>query len=103
MSPSYHVRGVHRVREWCGDLAGRVRRRLKELVLYIAERTVEDPDFGRTKVAEMLFCSDVEAYRLFGEPITGARYEKWKRVPFPVHLRAAGRLLVLTAAMGISP
>jgi Protein of unknown function (DUF4065) len=68
-------------------------KRFEELILYVAERTAEDPDFGSTKLAKTLFYSDFEAYRLLGEPITGARYENWKYGPYPPGLStAAGRL-----------
>jgi hypothetical protein len=59
------------------------RRRFEELVLYIAERTKDDPDFGTTKLAKTLFYSDMEAYRRLGEPITTATYYKWDHGPYP--------------------
>jgi hypothetical protein len=59
------------------------RRRFEELVLYIAERTKDDPDFGTTKLAKTLFYSDMEAYRRLGEPITAATYYKWDHGPYP--------------------
>jgi uncharacterized phage-associated protein len=69
------------------------RQRFQELVLYISERTVDDPDFGRTKLAKALFYSDQEAYRELGEPITAAPYLAWEHGPFPRPLASAERLL----------
>jgi hypothetical protein len=68
-------------------------KRFEELVLYIASRTTDDLEFGRTKLAKALFYSDVESFRQLGVPITGARYVNWKHGPFPKRLRAATRLL----------
>lgn len=57
--------------------------KLRELVLYIAQRTADDPDFGRTKMAKVLFYSDFEAYRERGEPITGVAYQRREHGPYP--------------------
>lgn len=57
--------------------------RFEELVLYIAWETREDPDFGRTKLAKVLFYSDFTAYLDEGKAFTGARYEAWPNGPFP--------------------
>jgi hypothetical protein len=68
-------------------------KRFEELVLYIAERTADDPSFGTTKLAKVLFYSDVEAYRDLGASITGAEYKKWELGPYPPKLKSARRLL----------
>ncbi len=60
--------------------------KFNELVLYILNRTKDDPNFGRTKVAKVLFYSDFEAYAEYGEPITGAVYERQPHGPFPRQL-----------------
>jgi hypothetical protein len=36
--------------------------RFRELVLYIAHKTKDDPTFGRTKLAKVLFSRDFVAY-----------------------------------------
>jgi len=64
-------------------------KRFDELVLYIAERTKDDKKFGSTKLAKVLFFSDLEAFRDLGTPITGAEYQKWKYGPFPPQLKPA--------------
>lgn len=68
-------------------------KRFEELVLYIAERTQSDADFGRTKLAKVLFYSDFDAHRVLGEPITGAQYQNWEHGPYPPRLESAQRLL----------
>jgi len=50
--------------------------KLRELIVYLANRSSDDPRFGRTKLAKLLFYCDFGAYSEFGEPITGARYRK---------------------------
>lgn len=48
----------------------------KDLILYISARLEDDPAFGETKLNKALFFSDFEAFRLLGEPITGAEYQR---------------------------
>jgi hypothetical protein len=74
-----------------GDVSARGfdRRKFEELVLYIAERTADDPAFGRTKLAKALFYADFEAFRLYGESITGAPYQAWQYGPYPPALESA--------------
>lgn len=66
-----------------------VQERFEELVLYIAWQTRGDPSFGRTKLAKVLFYSDLAAYAEEGQPLTGARYEHWQFGPFPPQLYEA--------------
>jgi hypothetical protein len=70
--------------------------RLEEVVLYISERTADDPRFGAVKLAKTLYYSDVEAYRDLGEAITGAEYRNWERGPYPPRLGTAKRFLQRT-------
>src|SRR4051794_40938620 len=60
--------------------------KLRELILYIASRMEQDDHAGqgRIKLAKLLWLSDFEAYRRFGESITGARYVADKLGPAPV-------------------
>jgi len=50
--------------------------KLRELIVYLAKRSSDDPRFGRVKLAKLLFFCDFGAYAEFGEPITGACYRK---------------------------
>jgi len=68
-------------------------KRFDELVLYVAERTEDDENFGTTKLAKVLFYSDLEAYRELGAPITGAEYQKWEHGPYPPKLKSAKAML----------
>jgi hypothetical protein len=68
-------------------------KRFDELVLYIAERTQDDKNFGSTKLAKVLFFSDFEAFRDLGAPITGAEYQKWAYGPYPPQLKPARKAL----------
>lgn len=61
-------------------------KKLRELILYIASRMEQDDHAGqgRIKLAKLLWLSDFEAYRRFGESITGARYVADELGPAPV-------------------
>ena len=60
--------------------------RFKELIVYIVERAELDPSFGAVKLNKILYYSDFDAYRLLGEPITGATYRKLQAGPAPKEL-----------------
>jgi hypothetical protein len=55
--------------------------KFKNLVLYIAKASREDPKFGATKLNKILYFSDFEAYGLWGNSITGATYIRLDRGP----------------------
>jgi hypothetical protein len=57
--------------------------RLRELILYIAEKCTSDIYFGATKLNKILWHSDAASYAYYGEPITGAAYFKLERGPAP--------------------
>jgi hypothetical protein len=59
--------------------------RLQELMLYIAKKCSSHSKFGGTKHNKILWFADFNAYRLFGKPITGARY--WRQDYGPVASR----------------
>lgn len=58
-------------------------RKFKELVLYVADKCSDDPEFGATKFNKILFYADFLAYGLFKEPISGATYFKLPQGPGP--------------------
>ncbi len=60
--------------------------KLKELVLYVAYKSLDDPSFGATKLNKILFFSDFLAYGQLGKPITGATYQKLDQGPAPREL-----------------
>ncbi|HXX79917.1 MAG TPA: Panacea domain-containing protein, partial [Thermodesulfovibrionales bacterium] len=49
-------------------------RKLKELILYIADKCKDDPSFGATKLNKILFLADMNYYALHGKSITGSTY-----------------------------
>lgn len=60
--------------------------KFKELLLYIADKSVEDRNFGATKLNKILFFSDFVAYGKYGRSITGARYQRLDQGPAPKEL-----------------
>lgn len=65
--------------------------KFKELMLYVAERSVEDPMFGATKLNKILFFSDFLCFGLAGHSITGASYQRLRNGPSPIQLPAMAR------------
>ena len=57
-----------------------------ELIVYVAERCADDPSFGAVKLNKILYYSDFDAYRVLGEPISGATYRKLSEGPAPKEL-----------------
>lgn len=55
--------------------------KLKELVVYIANKSKDDPAFGKTKLLKLLAYADFAAYRRLGHSITGATYIKLEHGP----------------------
>ena len=62
-------------------------KRLRELIVYIADKCQDDPKFGATKLNKILFYADHLAFARYGQPITGAKYQRLERGPAPVRLR----------------
>jgi hypothetical protein len=61
-------------------------RKLQELMLYVADRSVDDPDFGATKLNKILAACDFEAYAVLGHALTGVPYQKLEHGPAPRRL-----------------
>ena len=60
--------------------------KLAELVLYVAERLLDDPKGGATKINKVLFSAEFAHMRLHGVPITGVEYQKLRQGPAPRRL-----------------
>jgi Protein of unknown function (DUF4065) len=62
------------------------RKKLEELILYLAKRMEEDQHVGRgrIKLAKLLWRSDFGAFWKLGEPITETRYQADRFGPSPV-------------------
>lgn len=73
--------------------------KFKELILFVCRRSEGDGPFGAIKLNKLLFFSDFMAYRKFGQPITGHRYQKLKKGPAPrALLPIQGQLIASHAA-----
>jgi len=57
--------------------------RLKELSLYIAEKSKDDPSFGAIKLNKILFATDFYFYGFTGRAITEAKYVHRNNGPVP--------------------
>jgi uncharacterized phage-associated protein len=57
--------------------------KFKELVIFIASRSENDPRFGAIKLNKLLFYCDFVAYQRLGRPITGQEYFALKQGPAP--------------------
>jgi hypothetical protein len=68
--------------------------RFKDLVLYVAAQCRDDPTYDNVKLNTMLYYADFAAYRAFGEPISGATYEKYSAGPAAKQLAEVGRELI---------
>ncbi len=60
--------------------------KFKELIIYIAQKCVDDPTFGAIKLNKILYFSDFYAYADTGIPITGANYFRLPQGPAPRQL-----------------
>lgn len=68
--------------------------KFRELVLYVAAKSIDDPTFGQTKLEKLLFYADFRAYATLAGPISGSVYERWTHGPFPPQLYAVEQELV---------
>ncbi len=57
--------------------------KLRELILYIAQKSKADPRCGAVKLNKLLYYADFSAYRLLGRAITGAEYQHLQEGPAP--------------------
>jgi hypothetical protein len=67
---------------------------LTELVLLASGELAADPTYGATKLNKALFLADMLHYRRYGEPVTGATYERLPRAPAPRGILAARQALL---------
>ena len=67
------------------DLDGEAR--LRELILYIANKCLTDPTFSKTKLNKILYFADFIAFAKYHKPITGVAYQRlqYGPVPEPMH------------------
>lgn len=60
--------------------------KLRELILYIADKCEQDTYFGATKLNKVLFFADFLAFKQLGHSITGAEYIALEHGPVPRRL-----------------
>jgi uncharacterized phage-associated protein len=63
-------------------------KKLNELVLYISEKSKDDPSFGAIKLNKILFASDFYFFGSEGRSITGAKYVHQSKGPVPHRMPA---------------
>jgi len=63
--------------------------KFKELILYVAQESEYDPNFGATKLNKILFFCDFLFYRAHGRSISDQRYFKLPHGPAPRALKPA--------------
>lgn len=70
------------------------RRKFRNLMLYLAYLSSEDPYFGAVKLNKMLYYCDFIAFSRLGKPITGATYQKLPEGPAPRQLLDERNVLI---------
>jgi len=75
--------------------------RFRELIVYISEKSRNDPYFGAVKLNKILYYSDFRAFELFGIPLTGVRYFRLPKGPAPKALIPIQNELVSEGAIRI--
>lgn len=61
--------------------------KLRELIVFIASRSQNDPHFGSTKLNKLLFFADFLAYGKLGEAITNHQYMRLPNGPAPRRMK----------------
>lgn len=61
------------------------REKLIEAVIYLSERSADDPNLGVIKLVHLLYYADCAAYLQHGAPITGVTYLHFPHGPYPEH------------------
>ncbi len=78
-------------------------RKLAELILYISQKSADDPNFGQTKLNKILFFADFAAYGRWKETITGADYQHLQQGPAVYRMLPVQRELRGEEALAIQP
>lgn len=61
--------------------------KLRELILYVADKCEEDQKFSAVKLNKILFYADFLSFAKYGEPVTGVQYKKYPQGPVPTILK----------------
>lgn len=69
-------------------------RKLRDLILYIAHKSEDDPRLGAVKLNKLLYYADFNAFRELGTSITGATYQHLEEGPAPRELLPVRRSMI---------
>lgn len=69
--------------------------RLKQLILYIAERCAAAPYFGSVKLNKILWKADFDSFAERGVPVTGRAYQRLELGPAPKEMKPLHREMVM--------
>lgn len=75
--------------------------KMRELILYISEKSADDPPFGATKLNKILFYSDFCAYQRRRSAITGDAYFKLPQGPAPRRMKPLLRTMIADGDLSI--
>ena len=78
-------------------------KRWGELMLYVAKKSQFDPNFGGTKLNQILFYADFVSYGRSGKTITGAEYIKQEFGPTPKRLLPVRKQLETRKEAAVQP
>jgi|SRR5947209_3992354 len=67
------------------DLAGG-QNRLREMILYVSQRSQNAPRWGKTKLNKTLWRADFRSFLERGTPVTGRAYQRLPQGPAPVEM-----------------
>lgn len=73
-----------------------------ELLIHIAERSVNDSSFGKTKLNKILYYIDFNAFGYLGRSVTGATYQHRPYGPVPREISLARSRVLRTGAARLS-
>lgn len=77
--------------------------KFEQLLLHIAERSVDDPAFGKTKLNKILYYIDFNAFGLLGHSITGATYQHRPYGPVPKEISTVRAALIAQSRAYLQP
>ena len=77
--------------------------KFKELILYIADKCSDDPDYGATKLNKILFYSEFFSFGKYGESITKMPYFRLENGPAPKYLKPIRDQMVEDKEIAVQP
>ena len=75
--------------------------KLIEAVIFISQRSMDDPNFSTGKLTKLLYTADCLSYHEHGRPITGMTYLHFPNGPYPAHWHETRRLLEQQGAVHV--